>query len=130
MDKKHLLLRHSTWFLHYRLPKKLKESSEFCDHGPIYTKTLKTDNLVLARKRRDAIIRELQSTITGDLDDWARKIVRQSEEFNDHNPDLVGEVTLESLLIESLLDKIGKKDPTAFQQDQLDILAERSGDSS
>lgn len=58
-DKTHLRQRGNIWWLHYRIPERHKLLPECVPYKEIVTKSLKTDSLREARRRRDVFLRKL-----------------------------------------------------------------------
>jgi integrase len=106
-DTKHLQLRHNTWWLYYKLPKRLKSHPLFADAKPIQTQSLKTDSITTARRLRDRIINNLHSSIEEDNqhEAWEREILSRSLQFAKDNPHLGTQFTYEDLLVDRITSK-------------------------
>ena len=87
-DQKHLRQRHNIWWIHYNLPKRLRDHPRFENHPPIYTKSLNTDSLTRAKQLRDTIIYNLNQGIDDNYEAWRQVVLNRSKEFNEANPDL------------------------------------------
>ena len=133
LDKKHLRLRHNTWGLYYRLPKRLKELPESSGHPDPYIKSLGTDSIVTARRLRDRIIYNLNKAADDSNNDWEKEILRESEQFNKDHPHIDDPEFYRNLQIDKVIDEAAMHagvDPetghaTSFtkkQQERLDIL--------
>jgi integrase len=103
-DTKHLQLKHNTWFLHYRIPKHLKNHPKFENAPAIYSQSLKTDSLKTAKRLRDSIIHKLNAGIDDPFTAWQQVIAERTEQFRADNPHLedMG-IGYQDLLIDSIL---------------------------
>jgi len=59
-DKKHLILRGTTWYINYRLPKDLQP---FYGNKEKFVRSLKTDSLRTAQTLRDGLLLELDTQL-------------------------------------------------------------------
>lgn len=109
-DTKHLQLRHNTWWLYYRLPKRLKDHPTFEGKPAIHTVSLKTDSLTKAKQLRDIIIHNLNEGIKDQYEAWEHEIINRSKVFEQNNPHLDGQLTYEDVLVGSIIDEAGKRE--------------------
>lgn len=125
----HLQLRHNTWWLYYRIPKRLKSHPRFKNAPAIFAQSLKTDSLTAAKRLRDSIIYNLNVGVNDDVfEAWKREIKNQSEEFDKGNPHLKGEYTF--FLVDQIIEEASKKEgidpetgyPLQLSEDQQIIL--------
>ncbi|MGR8979026.1 MAG: hypothetical protein ACU84H_02895, partial [Gammaproteobacteria bacterium] len=106
----HLQLRHNTWWIYYRLPKRLNTHPKFENAPAIFAQSLKTHSVAEAKRLRDAIIYNLNADVDGDLfETWKQTIKARNDEFAKANPHLVGELTYSDLLIDSIVNDASKK---------------------
>lgn len=137
-DTKHLQLRFNTWWLYYRLPKRLKALPQFENEPAIYTQSLKTDSLTKAKRLRDTIIHNLNEGKQDQYEIWEREIINRSKVFSSDNPQLNNEFTYENILVDSIIDKAGKREGldenghprrlTELEELKLSVIAGRKPD--
>jgi len=108
-DQKHLRQRHNIWWLHYNLPKRLRDHPKFENHPSIRIESLGTDSLSKAKRLRDDIIYKLNQGIDDTYEAWEQVVLNRSKEFNRTHPHLNGLETYESLHIEAIVDKSVKQ---------------------
>ena len=107
-DKKHLRQRGNVWWLHYRIPVRYKLLPECVGFKAILTKSLATDSLREARRRRDVLLHRLEMQVDNHYQAWlppneestvdpdqftedslasAKKILAKGQEVTGENPD-------------------------------------------
>lgn len=137
-DTKHLQLRYNTWWLYYRLPKRLKDLPQFENEGAIYTTSLKTDSLTKAKRMRDTIIHKLNASAEDQYEAWEKKIIERTKIFSTDNPQLDDQLTYGDILTDSIIDKAGKREGldkdghpkrlTELEEIKLNVIAGRKTD--
>lgn len=72
-DKKHLRLRGNVWWLHYRIPERHKLLPECLNFNSILTKSLGTDSIREAKRRRDIFLHGLEAQAEDYYKAWLPK---------------------------------------------------------
>jgi integrase len=129
-DTKHLRQQYNKWWIHYRIPKHLRNTPKFIDGPAIYSKSLGTDSLTQAKRLRDAIIYNLNSGNNDAFEEWVATIKARSEQTAQDNPHLNGELTYSDLLMDSVIEAAKKEHgveedtghPKALSDDQRLII--------
>lgn len=91
IDKKHLRQRGNLWWLHYRIPTRYKLLPECVGFKDILTKSLATDSLKEAKRRRDVLLHRFEMQVDDHYKTWL-----PSHESNTVDPDKFTEATLEN----------------------------------
>lgn len=91
VDKKHLRQRGNVWWLHYRIPVRYKLLPECVGFKDILTKSLATDSLREAKRRRDVLLHRLEMQVENHHQAWL-----SPKEENTTDPDLFTEGSLAS----------------------------------
>lgn len=107
-DTKHLQLRYNTYWLYYRLPKRLLEHPKFENSPSMITQSLGTDSLSKAKLLRDKIIYELNQHIDDSYEAWEIVHANRAKQFEEHNPHLSpedGDHTYKDVMIDHIIDR-------------------------
>lgn len=73
LDKKHLRQRGNVWWLHYRIPDRHKLLPDCIRYKDILTKSLETDSLREAKRRRDVFLHGLEAQAGDHYKAWLPK---------------------------------------------------------
>lgn len=104
------------YLFHGRIPKPLLNHPFFGDHNGFYSKTLETDNLREAIRRRDEILATFDTLLSGSKEEeftaWSKRYRELADKFIEENPqddDPFSQVSFKDIELDKLLEQAIKR---------------------